>query len=72
MPVWSKLFSSPSSFKGSVWKKQNSDWCWSRNVAKDWFMIAKEDRHGGRNEREEKKIAEIERAHDENKNREST
>lgn len=53
-------------------KKQNSDWCWSRNVAKDWFMIAKEDRHGGRNEREEKKIAEIERAHDEDENREST
>lgn len=33
-------------------------------------MIAK-DRHGGRNEREEKKIAEIERAHDD-ENREST
>lgn len=35
-------------------------------------MIAKEDKHGGRNEREEKKIAEIERAHDEDENREST
>lgn len=35
-------------------------------------MIAKEDRYGGRNEREEKKIAEIERAHDEDENREST
>lgn len=34
-------------------------------------MIAK-DRHGGRNEREEKKITEIERAHNEDENREST
>lgn len=41
------------------------------NVAKDWFRFAK-DRHGGRKERERKKRAEIERAHDEDENREST
>lgn len=41
------------------------------NVAKDWFRFAK-DRHGGRKERERKKIAEIERAHNEDENRDST
>lgn len=34
-------------------------------------MIVKEDRYGGRNEREEKKIVEIERVYDEDENRES-
>lgn len=38
------------------------------NVAKDWFRFAK-DRYGGRRERERKKMAEIERAINENRNK---
>lgn len=41
------------------------------NVAKDWFRFAK-DIYGGRRERERKKMAEIERAINENRNSESS
>lgn len=41
------------------------------NVVKDWFRFVK-DRYGGRRERERKKMVEIERVINENRNSESS
>lgn len=60
-------------FKGSVRKNRFTSTATDaeiEQIAKDWFRFAK-DRHGGRKERERKKIAEKEKTNEANETNES-